>query len=331
MSIIVTGGCGFIGSNFIDNWTKITSEPVINIDCLTYASKPPSSPSDKVIFYQLDLNERKNLQDVIYRHAPRAIIHFAAETHVDRSIVDVRPFIHSNINGTATLLDAALSFWRELNDEKKHDFRFINISTDEVYGTLLQHEEAFSEASNLNPNNPYSASKASADLLVRSYWKTYGFPSITTRCSNNFGPFQHKEKLIPHVVSCIAEQTSFGIYGNGKQIREWLYVADHTDAICRVLEKGKIGLVYNIGGGLELSNLELVQKICENFDNKHNQPVGHYFNSLARFVDDRPGHDFRYALDCSLITEEIGWRATHNFETALKASADWHFDSYCKS
>lgn len=326
MSILVTGGCGFIGTNFVLNWLTSKSEPIINVDCLTYAANISTAnlKKDNYTFLKGDINDEDLLANTLRTFSPRAILHFAAETHVDRSINAPHDFISTNVTGTYRVLSAALNYWDGLESLNRDTFRFINISTDEVYGSLKADERAFTEMTPIAPNSPYSASKASADLLVRSFSNTYGLPTITTRCSNNFGPYQNKEKFIPTIINSILEDQPIPIYGDGKQIRDWLNVDDHVTAINMTLDKGETGGVYNIGGGYETSNLELAKQICCHFDGSRNKREGFHFDRLCSFVDDRLGHDFRYAIDSSLIQRTCGWRPGHDIQKPLELTIDWY-------
>lgn len=323
MTILITGGCGFIGSNFITSWLPDNTEEIWNVDNLTYASNRAYA-SDKPLynFIKGDIRDTDLLKDIIKTIQPRAIINFAAETHVDNSINSPRLFVDTNINGTYGLLEASLAYWRSLSSSQRKTFRLINISTDEVYGSLKKDQASFTEKSSINPNSPYSASKASADSLARAFFKTYGLPIITTRCSNNFGPFQHKEKLIPTVVHSILSGEKIPIYGNGQQIRDWIYVQDHIAAVRALLRCGLPGHTYNIGGNNELQNIVLIQLICNYFELKYDSPKGGLFNKLAHFVDDRPGHDLRYSVSCQKIRKEIGWSSKYDFGKALGSTID---------
>jgi len=323
MTIIVTGGCGFIGTNFVREWLSSRNETLINLDKLTYASIRDTAEinDERYKFFKLDIIDKVGLLDLMREFKPRAIIHFAAETHVDRSIKSPGNFVLNNINGTSSLLEAALDYYLDLGIVDKSKFKLINISSDEVYGALCATDSKFTEQSKLAPNSPYSASKASADMLARSFFKTYGLPVITTRCSNNFGPFQNNEKFIPTILNAIISGGKVPIYGNGKQIRDWLYVVDHVRALLAVLDGAIAGSVFNIGGGRELENIALVELICKMVANKLERDPSD-FMSLVAYVDDRQGHDFRYAVDSSLIREKLGWSADHDFESALNDLLD---------
>lgn len=329
MSIIVTGGCGFIGTNFVQEWLSTRNEALINIDKITYAANRETAEiQDKNYkFFQLDIIDKSGLLNLIRKFKPRAIIHFAAETHVDRSIESPENFILTNINGTYALLEAALDYFLGLNPVNKSNFKLINISTDEVYGALDADDLKFDEQSVLSPNSPYSASKASADMLARSFFKTYGLPVITTRCSNNFGPFQNDEKFIPKILKAISWGQQIPVYGNGKQIRDWLYVVDHVNALLNVLDRASAGSVFNIGGGVELENIVLVELICKLVAKKLDRNPDD-FMSLISYVNDRQGHDFRYAIDSSLIGEKLGWSANYEFRLALNDTLDQYMNIY---
>jgi dTDP-glucose 4,6-dehydratase len=318
MSIVITGGCGFIGLNFVQKWLSSKRELLVNVDKLTYASNNCSTEiNDKNYeFVHLDIVDTSELLRVISAIKPRAVIHFAAETHVDRSIKNTDDFIKTNLNGTHSVLKACLDYYAGLASVSQSEFRLINISTDEVYGALGSKDLSFTEKSSIAPNSPYSASKAGADLLVRSFWKTYGLPVITTRCSNNFGPFQNSEKFIPKIINSIISNDEIPIYGHGKQIRDWLYVEDHVDALIRILELSDPGVVLNIGGGVELENIQLAKLICSKMAKKLHKPAG-YFTALIHHEDDRLGHDFRYSIDCRKIFETIGWTPAHDFSSSL--------------
>lgn len=322
--IIVTGGAGFIGSNFILDWLDHHKEPVINIDKLTYAGHLENLKTvtnhPNYTFVQGDINDRKLIDDLFAKHKPRALIHFAAESHVDRSITGPAEFIQTNILGTFNLLEAAKNYYENNNAS---DFRFVHVSTDEVYGSLNSHDPAFTETTPYAPNSPYSASKASSDHLVRAYFHTYGLPVLTTNCSNNYGPRQFTEKLIPLMILTALNQKPLPIYGDGKNIRDWLYVADHCSAIRTVLEKGKLGEVYNIGGNAEKDNLTVVHKICEILDKVKPLKNSSYKN-LISFVKDRPGHDRRYAINSHKIQTQLGWSPQENFDSGLQKTIEWY-------
>ena len=323
MSIILTGGCGFIGTNFVHEWLSTRNEKLINVDKITYAANRDTAEiqNNNYKFFQIDIIDTSSLLKLMKKFEPRAIIHFAAETHVDRSISSPEDFVLTNINGTYSLLKASLEYFLGLSAESKSNFKFINISTDEVYGALSADDLKFTEQSALAPNSPYSASKAGADMLARSFFKTYGLPVITTRCSNNFGPFQNDEKFIPKILQAINLGQNIPVYGQGTQIRDWLYVLDHVKALLSVLDDARVGSVFNIGGGVEMENITLAQLICEMFAKKLGRNTNE-FMSLISYVDDRQGHDFRYAVDSSLIHDELGWSANHDFTSTLSDMLD---------
>jgi dTDP-glucose 4,6-dehydratase len=327
--IIVTGGAGFIGSNFVLDWFKYYDEPVVNVDKLTYAGKLDNletlSDNPRHIFIKADINDRQTIEKIFQTYQPRAILHFAAESHVDRSITGPGDFIQTNIVGTFTLLEAAKNYYTALPAETKSTFRFLHVSTDEVYGSLSLTEPAFSETTAYAPNSPYSASKAASDHLVRAYYHTYGLPVLTTNCSNNYGPYQFAEKLIPLMILNALAGKSLPIYGDGMNIRDWLYVSDHCAAIRCVLEKGKPGETYNIGGNQEKNNIDVVHEICQLLDAL--KPLsGKSYKEYVQFVKDRPGHDKRYAIDASKIQKELGWRPRETFNTGLRKTVLWYID-----
>ena len=331
MTILVTGGAGFIGSNFILDWLEHTNELVVNLDKLTYAGNLMNLASlngdSRHLFVHGDINDSDYLFELFLNHQIRAVVHFAAESHVDRSIHGPEAFIQTNIVGTFRLLEAVRRYWNDLIDSRKENFRFIHISTDEVFGSLERSASAFSEASRYEPNSPYSASKASADHLVRAYHQTYGIPAITTNCSNNYGPYQFPEKLIPlcihHALAC----KPIPIYGDGQQIRDWLYVSDHCHAIRDALARGTVGERYNIGGWNEKTNLEVVMTLCSILDQKTPRSDGHSYTEQITYVCDRPGHDFRYAIDATKIRSELGWIPSHTFELGIQKTVDWYLDN----
>src|SRR5450755_4819159 len=311
-TILVTGGAGFIGSNFVLQWTARESAHVINLDKLTYAGNPSNlaaiASDRRYKFLQGDICDRELLAELLLTHRPRAIVHFAAESHVDRSIHGPDDFVRTNVNGTFSLLEEARAYWSGLDGEAKTAFRFLQVSTDEVYGSLAPADPAFTEDTRYAPNSPYSASKASSDHLVRAYFHTYGLPTLTTNCSNNYGPFQFPEKLIPLMISNAIEGKRLPIYGDGQQVRDWLYVKDHCAAIREVLGRGRVGETYNVGGWNEKPNLEIVHTVCEMLDKlRPNDPVVPH-GKLVSFVKDRPGHDRRYAMDTRKIERELKWQ-----------------------
>lgn len=327
--ILVTGGAGFIGANFIIEAIQANLE-IINLDLLTYSGNLNNleslSESPHYHFIQGNISDTKLVTKILERHKPKAIIHFAAESHVDRSIVEASPFIQTNIVGTYCLLEAVRKYWEQLANLERDTFRFLHVSTDEVYGSLDQEEPGFTEQSPYQPNSPYSASKAASDHLVRAWHHTYGLPTITSNCSNNYGPFQHAEKLIPHMITQALENKILPIYGDGKNIRDWLFVGDHCRALLLLLEKGKVGESYNIGGNNEKTNLEVVSKICTLLDERI--PLKEIdlssYHELITFVQDRPGHDKRYSIDSRKIQQELGWFPRESFETGLAKTVEWH-------
>ena len=329
--IFVTGGAGFIGSNFILNWLNKHNEPVVNIDKLTYAGNLENLKSvennPNYIFAKVDLLDQKSLADLVAKHKPRAILNFAAESHVDRSIHGPGEFIQTNIVGTFNLLEIARAYWGALPEAEKKSFRFLHVSTDEVYGSLEMNDPAFSETTPYAPNSPYSASKAASDHLVRAYHHTYGLPTVTTNCSNNYGPYQFPEKLIPIVIHNALKGKDLPIYGDGSNIRDWLYVVDHCEAIELALEKGRLGETYNVGGWNEKKNIEVVDTICNTLDKLRPRADGKSYQGQKVYVKDRPGHDKRYAIDATKIEKELGWKPKENFETGLAKTIKWYLDN----
>lgn len=323
--ILVTGGAGFIGSNFVLNWFAKSDEPLVNLDKLTYAGNLKNLISlqgdRRHRFVQGDIGDAHLVSRLLKQHQPRAIINFAAESHVDRSIHGPEDFIQTNILGTFRLLEAVRGYWDELDAIGKQNFRFLHVSTDEVYGSLSRDEAAFTEEHRYQPNSPYSASKASSDHLVRAYHHTYGLPVLTTNCSNNYGPYQFPEKLIPLMIVNALAGKPLPVYGDGQQIRDWLYVIDHCDAICRVLEAGKVGEVYNIGGWNEKPNIEIIRTIC---DLLQESCPGVSFQRLITYVSDRPGHDRRYAIDASKIERELNWKPAETFDSGIRKTIQWY-------
>ncbi|MBP6057562.1 MAG: dTDP-glucose 4,6-dehydratase [Nitrosomonas sp.] len=326
--ILVTGGAGFIGSNFVLDWLAQSDETIVNLDKLTYAGNLQNLSSltgdPRHIFVQGDIGDIQLVEQLLTQHQPRAIINLAAESHVDRSIHGPEDFIQTNILGTFRLLETVRTYWNELEATAKQDFRFLHVSTDEVYGSLKQDEPAFSEAHRYEPNSPYSASKASSDHLVRAYHHTYGLPVLTTNCSNNYGPFQFPEKLIPLMIVNALAGTSLPVYGDGQQIRDWLYVIDHCSAIRRVLEAGTPGETYNVGGWNEKPNIEIVQTICSLLEELYPSST---FHNLITYVRDRPGHDRRYAIDAMKIERELNWKPAETFETGIRKTIHWYLDN----
>ena len=323
--LLVTGGAGFIGSNFVLSTLAGSGEPIVNLDKLTYAGNLRNlerlRDDARHVFVQGDICDRQLVREVLKKHQPRAIVHFAAESHVDRSISGPAPFIQTNVVGTFSLLEEARSF-----AEKKDGFRFLHVSTDEVYGSLASADPAFSETTPYAPNSPYAACKAAADHLVRAYHHTYGLPTLTTNCSNNYGPYQFPEKLIPLMISSALAGKPLPVYGDGSNVRDWLYVLDHCEAVRQVLERGRVGETYNIGGGAEQANIDVVGTICALLDEASPRKGGKYAE-LISFVKDRPGHDRRYAMDTAKIARELGWRARESFASGLKKTVRWYLDN----
>ena len=328
--ILVTGGCGFIGANFIIKWLQKNDLPIVNLDNLTYAANQKNLDSirdNKNYFFEKGSIEDFSLvSSLLQKYQPQTVINFAAESHVDRSIVDSNEFISTNIIGTHILLKASFDFFNKLEQSKKDNFKYIQISTDEVYGSLLDSDPQSSEESAYFPNSPYSASKASGDHLVRAWHETYGLPTITTNCTNNYGPFQHKEKLIPLLIHNCLKNKKLPIYGDGSNIRDWLFVEDHCDALTVVLEKGINGETYNIGGKNEIKNIEVVKKVCDLMDELSPKKDGDSYHDLITFVDDRLGHDYRYGLNISKIEKELNWSPKENFESGLKKTVEWYLN-----
>jgi len=329
-TILVTGGAGFIGSALIRYIIANTSHRVVNIDKLSYSGNLQSleliEKSKSYIFEQIDICDSNRLLSVFKNHTPDIVIHLAAESHVDRSIDGPDGFIQTNIVGTFNLIEEAKSYWQSLQGEKKETFRFLHVSTDEVYGDLKASSDLFSEETPYNPSSPYSASKASSDHLVRAWYRTYGFPILITNCSNNYGPFQFPEKLIPHMILNALSLNKLPVYGDGKQIRDWLYVDDHVYALLKVAFEGKVGQTYNIGGSNEIKNIVVVQKICEILDELvpvNNKDLNSYLD-LVTYVEDRPGHDLRYAIDSNKIKNELGWKPIENFDSGIKKTVNWY-------
>jgi len=327
-SIIVTGGAGFIGSNFVRDWLQSGDESVVNLDKLTYAGNPgnltglESEPRYK--FVRGDIGDAACVDALLEQYRPRAIVHFAAESHVDRSIHGPEDFMQTNVIGTFRLLGSARGYWSRLSSGEQAGFRFLHVSTDEVFGTLGADDPAFSETTPYAPNSPYSASKAGSDHIVRAYFHTYGFPVLTTNCSNNYGPYQFPEKLIPLMILNALAGKSLPVYGDGQQVRDWLYVADHCAAIRTVLERGRPGETYNIGGGAERANIELVRSICAILDEIRPWATGKRYDTLIGHVEDRPGHDRRYAMDTRKIESELGWKPRETFESGLRKTVSWY-------
>ena len=329
--ILTTGSAGFIGSNFVLDWFEDSDELVVNVDKLTYAGNLENLASlsghPNHIFIKGDIGDTDLIPRLLAEHKPRAVVNFAAESHVDRSIHGPEDFIQTNIVGTFHLLEAVRAYWNSLNEDDKAAFRFLHVSTDEVYGSLGKEDPAFSETNRYEPNSPYSASKAASDHLVRAYHHTYGLPVLTTNCSNNYGPYHFPEKLIPLCIHNALAGKPLPIYGDGQQIRDWLYVKDHCAAIRRVLEAGKIGEVYNIGGWNEKANLDVVNILCEILDELRPRADGKSYKTQITFVADRPGHDRRYAIDATKLERELGWRPAETFETGIRKTVQWYLDN----
>lgn len=331
MSVFVTGGAGFIGSNFVLDWLRQDDESVINLDKLTYAGNLANlaalQEDARHRFVRGDIGDTALVSGLLAEHKPRAIINFAAESHVDRSIQGPGEFIQTNVVDTFRLLESVRAYWNGLEGEAKANFRFLHVSTDEVYGSLAKDAAAFSETDRYEPNSPYAASKAASDHLVRAYHHTYGLPVLTTNSSNNYGPYHFPEKLIPLVIHNALAGKPLPIYGDGQQIRDWLFVKDHCSAIRRVLEAGKQGETYNIGGWNEKTNLEVVHTVCAILDDFQPRADGQSYKTQITFVKDRPGHDRRYAIDASKIERELGWKPTATFETGIRETVQWYLDN----
>lgn len=329
--ILVTGGAGFIGSNFVLDWLALHDEAVLNVDKLTYAGNMNNlsalASDARHVFVHADICDGDMMSSLLDMYKPRAIIHFAAESHVDRSIHGPADFVRTNINGTFSLLEAARGYWSGLVGDDKHAFRFLHVSTDEVYGSLAAEDAPFSETTPYEPNSPYSASKAASDHLVRSYHHTYGLPTLTTNCSNNYGPYHFPEKLIPLVIANALAGKPLPIYGDGQQIRDWLYVSDHCAAIRRVLEAGVSGDTYNIGGWNEKANLDVVHTLCDMLDSLQPNAAGISYREQITYVTDRPGHDRRYAIDACKIERELGWKPYETFDSGIKKTVHWYLDN----
>ena len=327
--ILVTGGAGFIGSNFILQRIQDESVSIVNLDKLTYAGNLRNLDSlaehKRYTFAHGDIADRALVRRLLQEHSPQAIVHFAAESHVDRSIRGPEDFIHTNINGTFALLEEARAYWAGLSGEEKQRFRFLHVSTDEVYGSLGSADPPFSEMTQYAPNSPYAASKAASDHLVRAYHHTYGLPTLTTNCSNNYGPFQFPEKLIPLVILNARDGKPLPVYGDGKNVRDWLYVEDHCQAISIVLQRGRIGHTYNVGGWNEKQNIEIVQTICDLVDETAPR-LKSPRRDLITFVKDRPGHDRRYAMNAGKIELELGWKPKQTFETGIRKTVRWYLE-----
>jgi dTDP-glucose 4,6-dehydratase len=330
--ILVTGGAGFIGGNFVLDWLKDpTAEGMLNLDKLTYAGNLATlealKDDPRHIFIHGDIGDQELVTKLLKEHQPRAIVNFAAESHVDRSIHGPADFVQTNIVGTFNLLECARNYWNALDESNKADFRFHHVSTDEVYGSLSSNAPAFTEAHPYEPNSPYSASKAASDHLVRAWFHTYGFPVVTTNCSNNYGPYHFPEKLIPLVILNALNDKPLPIYGDGEQVRDWLYVGDHCSAIREVLARGKLGETYNIGGWNEKANIDVVKTICSILDELKPKADGKSYAVQITFVTDRPGHDRRYAMDASKIKRELGWKPKETFDSGIKKTVQWYLDN----
>lgn len=331
MTILVTGGAGFIGANFVLEWLAHSDETVVNLDKLTYAgnldnlSRLKGNPQH--VFVHGDIGDSALVERLLEEHRPRAILNFAAESHVDRSIHGPQAFIETNIVGTFRLLEAVRAYIKRLAPDAAQAFRFLHVSTDEVYGSLAKEEAAFNESHPYEPNSPYSASKAASDHLVRAYHHTYGLPVLTTNCSNNYGPYHFPEKLIPLMIVNALSGQALPVYGDGQQIRDWLYVKDHCSAIRRVLEAGSVGQVYNVGGWNEKTNLEIVHTVCALLDELRPRADGQPYQAQISYVTDRPGHDRRYAIDARKLERELGWKPAETFETGIRKTVQWYLDN----
>lgn len=325
--ILVTGGAGFIGSNFVLHWLRSRDEPVVVVDKLTYAGNLENladvAQHPAFALSRTDICDRAAIAALLGRYRPGAVLHFAAETHVDRSIAGPARFVHTNVQGTFELLEAARTYHSGLAGVERDGFRFVHVSTDEVYGSLAEHEPPFTEATAYSPRSPYSASKAASDHLVRTYHHTYGLPTLVTNCGNNYGPHQFPEKLIPLAITHALDGKPLPIYGDGRQVRDWLYVVDHCDAIARVLRAGRVGETYNVGANCQRRNIEVVTALCNVLDELAPRRTGSHAD-LIEFVADRPGHDRRYAIDASKITRELGWTPTETFDSGLRKTVQWY-------
>ncbi len=331
MTLLVTGGAGFIGSNFVLDWLAQSDEPIVTLDKLTYAGNRENLGSldgdARHTFVQGDIGDFELVSRLLAEHQPRAVVNFAAESHVDRSIHGPGEFIQTNIVGTFQLLEAIRAYWSGLADERKAAFRLLHVSTDEVYGSLSKTDTAFTETHRYEPNSPYSASKAASDHLVRAYHHTYGLPVLTTNCSNNYGPYHFPEKLIPLLIVNSLAGKPLPVYGDGQQIRDWLYVKDHCSAIRRVLEAGRVGETYNVGGWNEKPNLEIVHTVCALLDELRPRGDGKPYKEQITYVTDRPGHDRRYAIDAKKLEQELGWKPAETFETGIRKTVQWYLDN----
>ncbi|MCF7969953.1 MAG: dTDP-glucose 4,6-dehydratase [Methylococcaceae bacterium] len=329
--IFITGGAGFIGTNFVLDWLQEHDEPIVNIDKLTYAGNLENlatlKDDSRHIFVHADIGDTKVIPELLAKYQPRAVINFAAESHVDRSIHSPEDFIQTNVVGTFHLLESVRAYWNQLDQQNKTDFRLLHVSTDEVYGSLAKDDPAFTESHQYEPNSPYSASKAASDHLVRSYHHTYGLPVLTTNCSNNYGPYHFPEKLIPLMIVNALAGKSLPIYGDGQQIRDWLYVKDHCSAIRRVVDAGITGETYNIGGWNEKPNIEIVQTVCALLDELRPREDKKSYTEQITFVTDRLGHDRRYAIDARKIERELGWKPAETFDTGIRKTVQWYLDN----
>jgi dTDP-glucose 4,6-dehydratase len=329
--LLVTGGAGFIGSNFILNWMGTAGSTVLNLDLLTYAGNPANLASldgdSRYLLAQGDICDGDMVGSLLRERQPRAIVHFAAESHVDRSIAAPGEFIRTNVQGTFVLLEQARTYWSGLANADQAAFRFLHVSTDEVYGSLAEDDPAFCETTAYSPNSPYAASKAASDHLARAYHHTWGLPVVTTNCSNNYGPYQFPEKLIPLMILNALEGKPLPVYGDGQNVRDWLFVEDHCAAIRTVLQNGRVGETYNIGGNSERANIEVVRAICDLVDEMRPALATGPRRNLIAFVNDRPGHDRRYAIDCSKLSRELGWRPAEKFESGLRKTVRWYLDN----
>jgi len=327
--LLVTGGAGFIGSNFVLSSIATAGEPIVNLDKLTYAGNVANLDALRAdarhVFVKGDICERALVRQLFERHRPRAVVHLAAESHVDRSIEGPAAFVQTNVVGTFALLEEARAYWLSLGAPERAAFRFLHVSTDEVYGSLGADDPAFSETTPYAPNSPYSASKAASDHLVRAYWHTYGLPTLTTHCSNNYGPHQFPEKLIPLMIHQALAGKPLPVYGDGQNVRDWLYVLDHCAALRTALERGRPGETYNVGGGAEMKNIDLVKTLCALLDDARPR-TGSSYADLITFVKDRPGHDRRYAIDAGKIQRELGWQPEESFASGLKKTVRWYLE-----
>ncbi len=331
MTLLVTGGAGFIGANFVLDWlAQPDAEPVVNVDKLTYAGNLETLASlqgdARHHFVRGDIADQGLIAQLLAEHQPRAVINFAAESHVDRSILGPDAFVQTNVVGSFRLLEAVRQYWGALQGNQREDFRFLHVSTDEVYGSLGPGDAAFTENHRYEPNSPYSASKAASDHLVRAYHHTYGLPVLTTNCSNNYGPFHFPEKLIPLMIVNALAGKPLPVYGDGLQVRDWLYVKDHCSAICRVLQAGRVGQVYNVGGWNEKANIEIVHTVCQLLDELRPRADGQSYRTQITHVTDRPGHDRRYAIDASRLHQELGWKPAETFDSGIRKTVRWYLD-----